>query len=144
MTNEEMDAVIQEWCRKMDETSDKPCEDCLIKDICRRVEGDFECNPDACKEAYDILAEQKLDFVNHPAHYESGKYECIDVMTEALGEEATKGFCLCNAFKYIYRCKRKHDAPIEDVQKALWYLKKFLELEGVYHDKELILNAETE
>ena len=133
MTNEEMEAVIQKWCEKMDEENDGDavCGDCPIEDICWRVAGDFLKNPDACKEAYEILAAQKQDLVNHPAHYESGKYECIDVMTEALGTEATKGFCLGNAFKYIYRCKRKHDAPAEDVQKAVWYLNKFLELEGI-------------
>lgn len=47
------------------------------------------------------------DNVNHPSHYETGKFECIDVMVEILGAEATKNFCVCNAFKYIYRHKRK-------------------------------------
>lgn len=69
------------------------------------------------------------DNVNHPNHYNTEKYECIDVMTEALGLEATKGFCLCNAFKYIFRCNAKHQTPVEDVRKAIWYLDKFLELE---------------
>ena len=69
------------------------------------------------------------DSVNHPAHYESGKYECIDVMTEALGVDETSYFCLGNAFKYIYRCMHKHEDPKEDVQKAVWYLNKFLELQ---------------
>ena len=47
------------------------------------------------------------DNVNHPAHYETGKYECIDVMREAIGENAVKAFCVCNAFKYLYRSERK-------------------------------------
>ena len=71
------------------------------------------------------------DNINHPKHYESGKFECIEVMQEAIGVEATKGFCLCNAFKYIYRCKSKHESPVEDIKKAIWYLEKFLELETV-------------
>ena len=49
-------------------------------------------------------------------------------MQEALGLEETKNFCLCNAFKYIYRCNKKHDSPVEDVKKAVWYLNKFLEV----------------
>lgn len=72
---------------------------------------------------------KKLDLVNHPSHYETGKYECIEVMQEAIGLEDVKGFCLCNAFKYIYRCCRKHKSPLEDVKKAIWYLNKFVELE---------------
>lgn len=69
------------------------------------------------------------DVVNHPSHYETGKFECIDVMEEAIGREDVKGFCICNAFKYIYRCCHKHQSPLEDVKKAIWYLNKFVELE---------------
>ena len=69
------------------------------------------------------------DAVNHPGHYATGKFECIDVMIEAIGLEDTKGFCLCNAFKYIYRCTKKHADTTVDVKKAVWYLNKFLELE---------------
>lgn len=74
--------------------------------------------------------EPVVDTVNHPAHYKTDKFECIDVMADAIGLEDTKGFCLCNAFKYIYRCTKKHVSPVEDVKKAVWYLNKFLELEG--------------
>lgn len=70
-----------------------------------------------------------MDNVNHPPHYEAGNFECIDVMEEAIGIEQTKSFCLCNAFKYIFRCTKKHDTPIEDVKKANWYLTKYIELE---------------
>ncbi len=66
------------------------------------------------------------DNVNHPAHYETGKYECIDVMTEVFGEAAVKDFCICNAFKYLYRCKNKHDSPVEDLEKARWYIDRVL------------------
>jgi len=67
--------------------------------------------------------------VNHPDHYQ-GKVECIDMMVELFGVDDTKGFCLCNAFKYLWRCKQKHETPAEDVKKADWYLQKYLELEG--------------
>lgn len=66
------------------------------------------------------------DNVNHPAHYETGKFECIEVMTEVMGEEAVADFCLCNAFKYLYRTKRKNG--VEDIEKAQWYINKYLEL----------------
>lgn len=67
------------------------------------------------------------DVVNHPGHYCTGKYECIDVMTEALGKQAVMDFCRCNAFKYIYRSERKNG--LEDMKKARWYLNKYIELE---------------
>ena len=75
----------------------------------------------------DVSKEYSKDPVNHPSHYETGKYECIDVMTEALGTEVVKGFCLGNAFKYLYRCMRKNG--LEDVKKARWYINKFIDLE---------------
>lgn len=68
------------------------------------------------------------DNVNHPAHYEVGKYECIDVMREVFGDEAVKHFCQCNAFKYVWRMNRKNG--IEDARKAIWYLNKYCELEN--------------
>lgn len=69
----------------------------------------------------------EIDLINHPGHYETGKLECIDVMLETQGAEAVKNFCICNAFKYLYRHKRK--SGIEDIKKADWYLKKYIELE---------------
>lgn len=36
------------------------------------------------------------DNVNHPSHYETGKFECIDVMVETQGVQATKiSVCAC-------------------------------------------------
>lgn len=66
------------------------------------------------------------DVINHPRHYETGKFECIDVMVETQGIEAVKDFCLCNALKYLYRHKKKNG--IEDIKKAGWYIAKFIEL----------------
>ena len=62
--------------------------------------------------------------VNHPAHYTSGKYECIDVMQDVFGKEAVDNFCLLNAFKYIWRAGRKNGK--EDIKKAIWYLERYI------------------
>lgn len=66
------------------------------------------------------------DPVNNPAHYNTGRFECIDVMEETQGIEETKHFCICNAFKYLYRHNNKNGD--EDIKKAHWYLTKYLEL----------------
>mgnify|MGYP003294533142 CR=1 FL=1 len=65
--------------------------------------------------------------VNHPTHYNEGKIECIDAMVEAFGKEAVQDFCVINAFKYIWRYKHKGN-PQEDLEKAIWYLNKNIEL----------------
>lgn len=83
---------------------------------------------DGVDHASDELKQvSEKDNVNHPAHYETGKFECIDVMLETQGKEKVKAFCICNAFKYLYRHGRKNGR--EDIEKAVWYLNKYLELE---------------
>jgi hypothetical protein len=67
------------------------------------------------------------DFVNHPAHYNAGKIECIDAMQDVFGADAVKDFCLLSAFKYIWRCRSKGKEH-EDIKKAVWYLQKYLTL----------------
>ena len=73
------------------------------------------------------------DMINHPPHYEVGKYEAIDVMQEIFGDEAVMHFCECNAFKYIWRMCRKNG--VEDAKKAKWYLEKYCELVEEEHGR---------
>ena len=72
------------------------------------------------------MSKNQKDNVNHPSHYETGKFECIEVMLEALGVEFVKHFCICNAFKYIYRHRKKNGD--EDIKKAIWYLNRYISL----------------
>lgn len=54
--------------------------------------------------------------VNHPSHYNQGKYEVIDVIRD-WGLDFTEG----NVVKYLARSKYK-ESRIEDLKKARWYL----------------------
>ena len=74
--------------------------------------------------------------VNHPDHYKEDKYECIDVMVDIYGVEATKNFCKLNAFKYIWRSDKK-GKDIEDMKKAKWYIDKYIELDEDFESDEL-------
>lgn len=78
------------------------------------------------KEMYVARAEPKEN-VNHPEHYKVGNLECIDAMLALYGKEAVLSFCQLNSFKYQWRCNRKDNCK-EDLQKARWYMNKFLEL----------------
>ncbi len=101
---------------------------------------------DICSKCQHIIAdedptmfspnaeEDDKDPVNHPAHYATGKFECIEVMREIYGIEETQDFCLLNAFKYLWRCKRKKN-KVEDIDKARYYLNEFLKLEDEKHGK---------
>lgn len=68
------------------------------------------------------------DNVNHPSHYEaSTSIECIEAMELMFGEQAVYDFCVCNAYKYIWRHKNKNG--LEDLDKAEWYLNKASEIQ---------------
>lgn len=68
----------------------------------------------------------EYDVVSKPKHYASTSIECIDAMRETQGDEAVKAFCVCNAFKYLWRHNRKNGD--EDIRKASWYLNKAVEI----------------
>ena len=58
------------------------------------------------------------EMVNHPSHYNMGKYEAIDVI-----EDWQLNFNLGNTVKYISRAGHKDDI-VQDLKKALWYLER--------------------
>lgn len=99
-------------------------------------EYDFVRNiVDGCKTVdKEEKPKNEPDLVNHPSHYETGKFECIDVMEEALGRDVVKGFCIGNAFKYLYRAKRKNG--LEDLKKARWYLDRVISMEDADNTKD--------
>ena len=70
------------------------------------------------------------DMVNNPVHYQSMvkglNIDAISCMRAAFGDESVSNFCICNALKYIYRNQNKNGK--QDIQKAIWYLNKYLEL----------------
>lgn len=125
----------------IDEDNFVPCIIDLLKEIIEEV--DFRM-PTTARD-WKKKEKSAEDIVNHPGHYETGKFECIDVMQEALGVEAVKDFCICNAFKYIYRHRRKNH--LEDIKKAKWYIDKYLDLcsdgeEGIKAVGDMIEKAE--
>ena len=70
---------------------------------------------------------EEKEMVNHPSHYNMGKYECLDVVKELVkdmkGIEATLFF---NAFKYLWRYKQKNG--LQDLKKCEFYLKELISL----------------
>ena len=76
------------------------------------------------------ILELDEDLVNHPTHYQSfdpsHNIECIDAMLAAFGVDEVSSFCKLNAFKYIWRSESK--GQNRDIEKAKWYLNKYLEL----------------
>lgn len=75
------------------------------------------------------------DFVNHPTHYSECSLECIEVMRITFGDSAVYNFCICNAFKYLWRYKFKNGD--EDLKKAEWYVDYAEQMKFYENDVEL-------
>lgn len=88
----------------------------------------FKESKDSAVDNGSIIVEN--DMVNNPVHYQSMvkdlNIDAISCMRAAFGDESVIDFCICNALKYIYRNPNKNGK--QDIQKAIWYLNKYLEL----------------
>lgn len=146
----------EELIRKMDELCNKqgdgcmgcPCEDSAV---CTKTEDELtdedyenalkafedyekskvgESTTDTSKvplhATHKPVQGSEYDVVSRPQHYTSTSIECIDAMRETQGDEAVKDFCVCNAFKYLWRHNSKNGD--EDIRKASWYLNKAVEI----------------
>ena len=60
------------------------------------------------------------DNVNHPKHYTYGPIECIEVVQHMPYLDG-------NAIKYLWRHRHKNGK--EDLEKAIWYIKRIIERE---------------
>lgn len=74
------------------------------------------------KKIEEQVKSKMMETVNHPKHYTShpSGIECIQV-TEHMD------FCIGNAIKYLWRAGGKND-EIEDLEKAIWYINRKIEL----------------
>jgi hypothetical protein len=61
-----------------------------------------------------------MEAVNHPAHYQGNGIEVIDII-----ENFELNFNLGNTVKYVLRAGKKGNKK-EDLEKAVWYLKREL------------------
>jgi hypothetical protein len=68
------------------------------------------------------------DMVNSPAHYADSGIETIDYIIDVLGEWEAISYCQGNVIKYTGSRLFKKGNPIQDAEKARWYLNKMIEL----------------
>lgn len=80
---------------------------------------------DGLKPVRFVIYEKNIgDVVNAPQHYNSGKYEVIDLLQEMIRDynDPFVAHCVATAGKYMYRAPYKHDEPTECLKKAAKYL----------------------
>lgn len=125
--SEAQEQYLKEFTEKMENVEQEMEKSFLVKEASK-----FYTDPDLKEVRTNLLVTmaqqiEDVDNVNHPQHY-TGGIECIDAMLQQFGKEQVKSFCLLNAFKYLFRCNKKHNTPIEDIKKAIWYLNKYIEI----------------
>ena len=98
-----------------------------------------ECSPVRLDNVIKNLNKQKelvnagapiktSEAVNSPAHYTSGKVECIDAIESMLSKDEFIGFLRGNILKYQWRYKIKNG--VEDLKKAQWYFDRLIKFEN--------------
>jgi len=65
------------------------------------------------------------NMINHPPHYSSGGFECIEAIEAQLTKEEYRGYLKGNVAKYIWR--EKHKGGVESLKKAQWYLTRLID-----------------
>ncbi len=78
----------------------------------------------------------KPNNVEHPKHYTVGSIECIEFI-----EDQDLPYHLGNAVKYITRCRFKGNEE-EDINKAIWYLERYLKQGQLLNPMEQIEEME--
>lgn len=86
----------------------------------KRIDEAMSIFPGGEKKKYRMQAAfEPVDPVNHPPHYKSGGIETIDFI-----EAKDLNYRLGNVIKYVSRAGRKNTDPVQDLEKAAWYLQR--------------------
>jgi hypothetical protein len=75
----------------------------------------------------DAMVYSFNSMVNHPKHYNKGKYEVIDIIEsilESMELTPVEAMLTAQVVKYIARWKNKNG--VEDLKKAEWYLRRLI------------------
>jgi hypothetical protein len=128
MSLSELTRKSVKYCARMP----KSLEDFLMEEIKNKNREEREKFFNDIQRGWEkeITVKAPDDLVNHPPHYCKGGVECIDALKASMSKEAYRGFLKGNVLKYVWRYADKSN-PLEDLEKAEWYLKKLIsELEN--------------
>lgn len=78
--------------------------------------------PQYKETALKMLGAKEADLVNKPPHYTTGGVETLDFI-----EAKDLNYRLGNVVKYVVRCGKKNTDPVQDLEKAMFYLKREIE-----------------
>lgn len=83
------------------------------------------------------LSKDTPDLINHPPHYNTGKFETIDVVADIIQfyPPGIASFDAGQVIKYVARAPHK-GSYFQDLQKAQWYLTHLIALAKVTDGRE--------
>lgn len=104
-------------------------DDCKIKHICERIDGQFIDDEEACNEALTIICEAEDNPIK-PSYYHDSKITPFDVI-----DDWDLNFYLGNAVKYIKRAGKKADnSRLQDLKKIREYIDHEIKSEEVLNN----------
>ena len=128
MMREEKIKTLENFCDMREECCIDDYNLCPIKSIvkdCSILRDVSDDVLDKCLESIKIF-DAKPEMVQHPAHYNQGKVECIDAMAAAtVNKRGIEAICVSNVIKYLWRYEAKNG--LEDVKKAQFYLNRLVD-----------------
>lgn len=106
--------------------SEKNCDTCGLKDLDNNMYPCCDCQPSNNYEHWEEGWGNIKEAVDHPNHYQSSKFEVIDIIDE-FGKDykGESAFDFGNVVKYVIRAKKKNG--LEDLRKARWYLDRLID-----------------
>ena len=80
------------------------------------------------EDAEDFIKKSESENIDHPAHYNHGKYETFTKLQAILSPQEYRGFLKGNIIKYMDRADYKGHKE-EDLAKADRYMEELLKME---------------
>lgn len=75
----------------------------------------------------EFMNPPEVETVNHPDHYNQGKYEAWDVIDDWCGNlNSIEAYYVGNALKYL--CRWKYKGGVNDLKKAENYISRLVEI----------------
>ena len=94
-----------------------------VCDKCKKADSPLVNLPNKSKTECIKCLGGGYEKINHPAHYQSDKFEVMDVI-EAFKLDFSHG----SVVKYVLRAgKKPQESTLEDLSKALWFLQDRIE-----------------
>lgn len=128
----QMITELDDFCERSPSCNDCRLEKCCTPLVDKYSDWTYDATDEEIQAIYDLMCgkEVPIPINENPSHYakSDNPWACGDAMIEAYGEEAFLHFCMCNAFKYIWRANKK--GGTKDLRKAITYLEKIIEIAG--------------